>query len=86
MFIPFQIIDKIHIHSSPGLAFCLENGTEFCSEIFVKSSSSMNSSSSISLPIKFFAQLSPLKDHPKTIHHKVIFFLMYYQIIDFKFF
>jgi len=32
----------------------------------------MSSSHSVSLPIKLFAQLPPLKDHPRIVHHKVI--------------
>jgi len=40
--------------------------------MYVKSPLSMNSSHSLSLPIKLFAQLPPLKDHPRIAHHKVI--------------
>lgn len=40
--------------------------------MYVKSPLSMNSSHSVSLPIKLFAQLPPLKDHPRIANHKVI--------------
>lgn len=69
----FQIIDKIRLHSTLGLMFGLENEQEFCSEMFVKRPFLINPCDSVSLPIKLFAQLPPLKDHPKTVHHKVIF-------------
>lgn len=41
----------------------------------------MNSNNSVSLPIKLFAQLPPLKDHPKTVHHKVIYEI-YLEYVD----
>ncbi|VVC37154.1 Hypothetical protein CINCED_3A025042 [Cinara cedri] len=66
-----KIIDKIQLHSTPGLTFCMKDDTEFCSEIYVKSPFSMSSNNSVSLPIKLFAQLPPLKDNPKTVHHKL---------------
>lgn len=40
--------------------------------MYVKSPLSTNSSHSVSLPIKLFAQLPPLKDHPRIVQHKVI--------------
>lgn len=66
-----KIVEKIRLHSTPGLTFCLEDRTEFCSEMYVKSPLSMISSHSVSLPIKLFAQLPPLKDHPRIVHHKL---------------
>lgn len=50
----------------------MRDDIEFYSETYVKSPSSMNTNNSVSLPIKLFAQLPPLKDHFKTVHHKVI--------------
>lgn len=77
----FQIVDKIKLHSTLGLMFCLENEKEFCSEMFVKHPFLINPSDSVSLPIKLFAQLPPLKDHPKTVYHKVIFICqLYYKM------
>lgn len=55
------------------MTFCSEDKTEFCSEMYIDCPSSINSSNSLSLPIKLFAQLPPLKDHPRTVHHKVIY-------------
>ncbi|XP_026809852.1 trafficking protein particle complex subunit 10 isoform X1 [Rhopalosiphum maidis] len=66
-----KIVEKIRLHSTPGLTFCLEDKTEFCSEMYMKSPLSINSSHSVSLPIKLFAQLPPLKDHPRIVHHKL---------------
>lgn len=68
----FQVIEKIRLYSTPGLTFCSEDKTEFCSEVYIDCPKSINSSNSVSLPIKLFAQLPPLKDHPRTVHHKVI--------------
>lgn len=55
------------------MSFCLEGETEFCSETDVKCLNYVliNHNNSVSLPIKLFAQLPPLEDHPKTVHHKV---------------
>ncbi|XP_025413073.1 trafficking protein particle complex subunit 10 isoform X2 [Sipha flava] len=66
-----KIVEKIRLHSTPGLTFCLEDETEYSSEMYVKSPISINSSNSLTLPIKLFAQLPSLKDHPRTAHHKL---------------
>ncbi|XP_050441422.1 trafficking protein particle complex subunit 10 [Adelges cooleyi] len=67
-----KIIDKIRLHSTPGLTFCLADDSDFSSEAYIDPTLlKINSRHSLSVPITLLALLPPLKDHSGTVQHKL---------------